>query len=491
MEIVLADDELMARIFLKELLREQDKQFDIHITGEAENGEELLSLLERTRPDVVFVDIRMPLGDGLEVIRVANRLYKNIQWVIVSGFSEFTYAREAVRLGVIDYLVKPAESGDLARILKTAENALKARADEESLCWEQAFLESLSADPELDYYDVGIHKKDSQILLCRIDLEGDVSVDLLNGLMGRCREELGVFRRQGYRVIAVPLGSAAILTMCEVTRQEATESRDKAAVRILRFLLQKFLHDNGAVGWSLSCSGFVPSDGFLKAYRRVNRRSWLRCTVGLNREIPCKTSFSDEEIMMELGAAAGRIIDGFGRDLSLPDEKALKYFFSRFADLPAKDGALAFPAIRGYFAFRMKERRGDLESAVDAAALARKLEEIAKNLRRDPHGPDTADRIRMYVNKHYPENIGVNTAADYFGLTPNYISSLFKNRTGTTFVRYLTEKRIQKAKELLFDRPDLSVREIADLTGYSNSRYFSKQFRRYTGFHPSEYRKNA
>ena len=98
--------------------------------------------------------------------------------------------------------------------------------------------------------------------------------------------------------------------------------------------------------------------------------------------------------------------------------------------------------------------------------------------------------VQLYIRQHYSTNITLNSLAERFFLHPNYLSRLFKEKTGKNFVEYLTEVRIEHIKELL-KNSDLKIVEICTMTGYDNPRYFSKVFKQATGMTPREYRERA
>lgn len=124
MKVLIADDEKWIRSTLRSMLDELNMRIDI--VGEAKDGEELIRLAGQYRPDVAFVDIRMPRLDGLNAIHSGRQLSPHTQWIILSGYSEFSYAREALQLGASDYLLKPLSPEDLAACLdKVAEDYCK------------------------------------------------------------------------------------------------------------------------------------------------------------------------------------------------------------------------------------------------------------------------------------------------------------------------------------------------------------------------------
>src|SRR5258708_34117955 len=116
MRVLIADDESFGRANLRSTLQGLDIPIDI--IGEALNGEELVELVRQSLPDVVFVDIRMPKVNGLEAIRLAKNDSPDTKWFILTGFSEFDYAKEPIRLGTGDYLLKPISPDELKNFMQ-------------------------------------------------------------------------------------------------------------------------------------------------------------------------------------------------------------------------------------------------------------------------------------------------------------------------------------------------------------------------------------
>ena len=102
-----------------------------------------------------------------------------------------------------------------------------------------------------------------------------------------------------------------------------------------------------------------------------------------------------------------------------------------------------------------------------------------------------AMRIKEYVEQHYMEDILLTSLAMEYNVTPNYLSTVFRKKTGTTFIKYLTEVRLHKAKELLITKPEMKVHDVASAVGYSSQRHFTNLFHEYFHCYPSEIRKRV
>lgn len=115
MKVLIADDEILARSTLRSML--QELQLPLELLEDATNGEEMVERVQRYLPHVVFVDIKMPKLNGLEAIKKARAFAPDTRWFILTGFSEFCYAQEALRMGVSDYLLKPIDPEELSRAM--------------------------------------------------------------------------------------------------------------------------------------------------------------------------------------------------------------------------------------------------------------------------------------------------------------------------------------------------------------------------------------
>lgn len=132
MNILIAEDEQRARIGLKNLIEGVDGNYSV--IGEAADGKKALNLIRSLHPDVVFTDIRMPFISGMELIRICRSEHIQCEFIIVTAFAEFEYAKQAISLGVTDYLLKPISEEDLIKVLKHLDTKLSGTA---SYRWEQ------------------------------------------------------------------------------------------------------------------------------------------------------------------------------------------------------------------------------------------------------------------------------------------------------------------------------------------------------------------
>ncbi|MGO4275802.1 response regulator, partial [Paenibacillus sp. TAF58] len=123
MNIVIADDETLVRVSLISMINEMETSWEI--VGEANDGEELVELIGRCKPEVAIVDIRMPYLDGIEAIRKAKMMSPRTKWIVCSGYSDFQYAQQALQLGVSEYLLKPVDPDALEKAINAISQSNK------------------------------------------------------------------------------------------------------------------------------------------------------------------------------------------------------------------------------------------------------------------------------------------------------------------------------------------------------------------------------
>jgi two-component system, response regulator YesN len=371
-QIVFAEDEKALRDNICSVIDWQ--KYDFNIAATASDGEEALQAVRRCRPDVLIADIRMPFMDGLELSRQAKKLLPSIKIIILSGFMEFSYAQEAIRIGVQEYIVKPVTPVKLIRILIKLNEQLQEENEHQAhvsqLVNDLRNAESLlQTSPGGDLYSQDI----SQIM----QAEEQTTDFLLSG----STEKIGVFTNQ----LFLNVGESSFHST----------------------LFRSF--------FLLKIAGCC-----VKALEDMN---------GDPQEV-------------------------------LPQFTDLKTFLAQATTIPAAK-AMLNDCLSSLIRYR----------AVASNATA-----------------GMVDKAKMYLKANYPvPDLTVKQVADHVGLSPNYFSNVFKQYTGTTFNKYLTNFRIDKAKELLRTTDD-TVYEVARRVGYDNANYFSAVFHRLTGVPPQTYR---
>lgn len=525
--VLLADDEAEIR---QGISRKIDwAALGFCLAGEAENGAEALELAEQIRPDVVLTDIKMPFMDGLELCRRLRKELPAAKLVVFSGFDDFEYARQAVGMGVSEYIMKPINARELEQVLAGLRAQLEAqrqqRRDMEAL--RRRYEESLPVLRELFFARL---------------------------LSGRMRPEQLAERAARYEM-ELPGGpwAAALVQMDLPAAGQGAERDELLLLSVRAFLEEHFelpgcwlraLLYNDGVALLAGLSGPGQLYPLMEELERLCALApsclGLGLTVGLGQLC---AGAQEAHLSME-GACAAldyRLLMGGGRvlyigdlepDASLrlalddEDQRALATAVKvgseeqldatlhgllervRASRLPpsqcqlyvleivtclvrlARSGGVEVEDVFGPgFAgavppaeFASLERLGEW-----LTARCRRLRELLGRRRTDSAGR-TVDEAMAYIAAHFAESdLGVEAVCEHLHLSPTYFSTLFKRQTGKSFTACVTEQRLGEAARLL-RTTDEKTYIIAQRTGYADPNYFSYVFKRRYGVTPSKYR---
>jgi len=525
-KLLLADDEPIILRGLKKLLPWDELGFEI--VGEAGDGRELRELIRDLSPQLVISDISMPEGNGIEVIQEMNGRGGQAKIVFISAFQEFGYAREAVQLGALDYLVKPISKSQLESVVRKAAALIR----EES--------EGRQKRERLHYYEAKDRAQTIEELTDRLldgDLKALTSLVELHRLTtyGRCTvfviEAEESFGKNAWQEKERSLAFFALGNVIREAVEEQQGMNGMITQKEGRFavLMQ---HDDVD-----SLADLIEElIGKIELYLKLH----VSCGVGRTTNSP---EHADLAYRSALKALDRTYFAGFGRVLL--DEESSEIPSKRRADsaeLQARlvgamvarrqgeihplaeelFGAIGIgPGIGKHAAIsalyhsvlsvvgEWEERRGEAASDRSGELLLEKLTacpsyaeactvaEEALNSRMNAACEDSSDRnrdmpsrIRAYVDEHYAEAITLEKMAADFYMNPYYFSSFFKKQMGQNFKTYVTDIRMSKASALLHN-PDLMIYEIAERVGYNNVRHFSDTFKKKYGQVPQDYRQSG
>lgn len=475
MRILIADDEPMVRLGIVSMITE--KYPGRHEIIEAGNGLELVRLADR-KPHLAFVDIRMPLMDGMEAIGIAHEKSPDTQWVLLTGFSEFSYAQKAIRLGVSDYLLKPISPRQLAEAVDKAE----AHARGIRLAKNHAFESALRAYfYEMDLFD------EPQAPLPEPMAEEGYSLFLLYPDCANTARRAERMRQAAQTVQAAldSMDAARYAVFALPSTELCAVTLGGAAARRQAFEAVKAVCRPGDATTVLATP--VAEAGTLyAAYEHMNSIADIRAVHGYGTFMPLEWLKSNPE--MERMLALARRVDAIGLAYTARDALTFRQAVHALRDAKSHPHTrLPMENIRAY----LQNIAGLTVDAADADAWLVALLECAQAMQRGTTGTGgLVDQIKAYVSQHYMEDIGINTLADRMNITPNYLSRIFHQYAGCRFVSYVSQVRVEAAKALL-KRPGMTVRAAAEAVGYQNARHFAKVFAKITGRTPSRYASEA
>ncbi|MBR6089659.1 MAG: response regulator [Anaerolineaceae bacterium] len=456
MNLLITDDEPLIHIAIEMSLKETTAA-DLCIFH-ASNGIEMLHQMEKQAIDIALVDIRMPGMDGLTAIEKARERWPGTHYYIMSGFSEFEYAREAVRLGVVEYLLKPLEPEQLSEIINKVRQEIIIEENQIRKSFQAWLVGALHRHDVSSFYNCEYYS--ATILIC-CDSDKEPQNDRISMYSAGIRNR-----------ISIPCWEGHLLMI--YGRNEAE--------------LKNYLHSFMTARYPTEISCFVSSVSndplFLSdALHQILDYSPVRVLRGIGR---CR------KLNRISGADAEEI--SMGREwIDWRD----CYLEKRFSDLVTKTPSL-LPGLSKLTDSRIQNLAVFLSTVTgekcpepgDEASLRQFLKDICEDVIKFEAGTDRIDAVIQYVEENFCEDISVSVLSQKFDLSPNYISSLFKKKLGVNFIDHLTALRLTKAKTML-KSGNLSAKEIAESVGYYSQSYFNKIFLKYEGCTPGEYRKKV
>ena len=475
----------------------------LRIVGHANDGAEALEALRETAVDILVTDISMPKVTGLELIRRLRERGADVKIVVLSGFNDFEYLKEAMHLGIENYLLKPVNSQELRETLRNATEKLEGPAEAQWSArdigvlrdnimhrWltrriayeeleERARLLGLPVDAP--YYMVAICKSASTAAL-----EEYVRAEFAIPHGDPIR--LVVFRDLAGDVVllfALPdaAGREAVVRLLERGADRATPPDVRIAVGGMR---------DGVEGAAASYA--EASAAFPYFLVRPDRRV-LRCETLQANAAPVVPSFELEwDRYTKLIHARSReelkdLIAADVRRLVATEEATPSFVRQTVIDTIVR--------IRSEFRLSGPEDAGGMEEeydrvrhAVDAEDLIQSVVRVADRamdeLERQTTTP-VVKQVLQRIGRSYAEPLSLKSLALELKIHPVYLGQLFHQETGSTFTEYFNRYRVDKAKQLLVEGRH-KVHEIAQMVGYPDTRYFYKKFKRYVGVSPMDYR---
>lgn len=476
MKVLIADDERMVRLSFISICNELYP--GIHEYIEARNGNEMSVLGEKEQPDLAFVDIRMPLMDGLSAIEKLSALCPHTQFIILSGYSDFSYAQKAIQLGARDYLLKPPSLDDIQKIFMQAEvdRSQKITQDNHTFFYETiAQFNAYCIFPALEQDMTG---NLSAYIFCVDYKEPEAQKQFYKGLYRNIQQELNPLIHLYYRYCLFHLPEGEI---CLIIK---TPQPSRRPAEILNTISSAF--GVPVTTYHLSaCSLGEIFDKIISVMDLFSLR--IFCGYGGFLDEHKVFALSRKKQLIKLSETVENLQLAYQDRDYIQYEKLLDRLIS-FPDLSLEkelDWNGMGKYLQHYFHFGQ---------TVDSFAslyqfLVQGKEDMYK-ISGVNNTPNLTEKVKQYVEEHYMDDIGINTISSLYGITPNYLSKIFHQKEGLRFMDHLTLVRISHAKRLLTASPCLSVNEVAEQIGYRGTRHFSKVFQKLTGQTPSEYRKS-
>lgn len=540
LKIFLAEDEVIVRETIKRMIPWENLGFEL--VGEAADGEMALPLLLRQKPDLLITDIKMPFMDGLTLAKVAKKEIPGLKVVILSGYDDFNYAKQAINIGVEDYLLKPITKNALIERL----TEIRSRYEHEKT--------------QKEYYEK-FHREMQAY-------EKNSSRDFFEALVSGSMDMMEIYRRSeklGLDIVAEAYNVLIFTMNCEEDFSGQREGYSEWEAESLELLEEFFSENTSAMLFRCNIFSY---DVLIKGQKETIGENTRSCVSEIQRILDRKEqkrqwfvaagepverlsqiqksyysasrAFSqrylyDENILyydemasmekknvteddstylqkVDVNALNPAILQKFlSNGLLEETENFVKDYFYAIGQEPLE--SLVF---RNYVTLNVRfsvmsflkeigcdtrtleqEDTEDVlsessKSLENAIAYAEKIISQAIALRDQNSGNKNRSILKTavdFIDSHYTEeDMSLNKAANAANVSANHFSALFSQNMGQTFIEYLTNLRMNKAKEYL-RCTSMRSSEIAGEIGYKDAHYFSYLFKKTQGMTPSDYRK--
>lgn len=540
-KVIIVDDESVVREGLRKTIAWNEHGFEL--VGDYENGREAWEAIERDKPDLIISDISMPFMDGLELARLVSASYPYMKVIILTGYDQFEYAQQAIRLKVRDFVLKPITAREVRELL----DKVRGEMDEETRRLEdlsrlrsqlhqslpllkERFLERMTtlglgtAEIAERFAYFGLPSIEPPYLVMAADIddfgEREELVDdghdaefLRFAVFNIFEETLSsrpgtlLFRAQEEKLMAIVGGAVDENELYDLAAGMAEEARHH---------VEKYLKFTVTIGIGRACSSLERLPDSCRSalaaldYRFLHGKNRVLTIMDMEGAPPASSASSafqrdwDRKLTAAVKTGAGeeaqRLIDRLVAELRaarLPIEACLLHLqkivlalLNAIQELGFEEGTA--DADRDWQAWLAEVYRfktlGEIEGWLKRI-VGTLIAGIADN--RTHYTRMQIAKATAYIEEHYAEEkLSLQDLCRHVLMSTSYFSLVFKQMTGETFIEYLTRIRIERAKALLLTT-SLKFYEIAAQVGYADPNYFSILFKKHTGMTPRDFREQS
>lgn len=506
--VLIADDEPIIRRGIKKLVNWEALGF--YIIGEAGDGLSTLDFILKNKPQLVLLDIKMPSLDGLEVMRRARAAGYQGKVIILSGYSDFTYAQEALRYHVNNYIPKPIEKEELEQELLNIASQLQQEISEEralSLYKEKAsdailkeILLGTCNFSRINLADLKLNSGSYQVVIYENFHENTSSYDFAELLrvanrnktsfssimleeneviilknehaLSKFKEFIEHYNRDLAPQQGSPLDSLFISYGRIVSDVASIQESYQDAKQLMK---RRFFCKKGQHTLSYEMLGNIISNSATQLDHMLEEYTCLFSSYiqAANRNGLAQT-MDDLTEKLYFSSESADSIKLFMTDLLLQIREKITHIYKTEVSFSSNSQIISDIRHKHYLYEIADLFLAQFDQVLSASCLYTKQ--------------NTIDNVIYFIENNYQDNIRLDTIATAFGYNTSYLGQLFSEKMGCCFNTYLDTFRIKKACELLAD-PTLKVYDIAELVGYRSVDYFHLKFKKLMQLSPLEYRR--
>ena len=529
--ILLADDEGIVLNSLQFIIEKNfGEQFEIET---AKTGRGAIEQAEHFRPDIIFMDIQMPGINGIEAIREIKKMFPAIIFVVLTAYDKFDYAKEAVNLGVFEYLNKPVNQKVVVDVVQRAMQEIDTRREKRK--------SDLQVRERMETVIPVIENGFIYSILMQEHFEEDVE---------NYKNLLGITVPYGY-MMSVVFGDNQQGSYMTNAVGSSVQAQTTYYAKVREILKDAF---SGSIVGNISANKlpvFIPTSQLHMEYndrielieksryavKNMNKATGMIFRIGIGSirkikdarasydeairalyssrgsvahvdDLPIAVEYEDNYPIDTEDAIFEKLREGKTEECMLETSKYFDWLAQQYdtdqmsVKLKVLEFTLQAESIMyrsGGHTYRFGSRKDYLSEVFhmsDKESLRQwfldKMRNAAQNMTTgsEDHTNHLIHKAKEYIDNHFQKDMSLDDISRELNISPYYFSKLFKEETGENFVEYVTDRRISKAKQLLRD-PEKSIKEICAEVGYSDPNYFSRIFKKYQGVTPTEYKEQV
>lgn len=525
LKAIIVDDENYIRQGLRILIDWQKE--GISIVGEASNGKQAIRLVELHKPDLILLDIKMPVMDGLDFLEyLRNTMHFNTHVIILSGYADFTFAQKAMKFNVKQYVLKPVEENELLKALSDVKEEIENEKNlryksqisyqtRKSMIIKDILSDKISVSPELtnsglfnvaggsEFFCLIIHVqkkwyssyKNLSINQQRIGGEIEIITNVLN--KADISDFVDLFEYNGWWGLFIDYRKMVHKGL--LTDQFLNNIKNiliEGYSRRVQLFMGKIVQDfpaNIKTAYESACETIKLS--FYEYNRIIYKYDEMKSSILNNYEeviftgdiLDLVMNFNITEIKLKMENIFARL----AKKRIDPEviKIRLNYLVHKIADAISEIDGSYDRNLERYLVYNVNYTEINADElkematnfCINSALYIKNLKEVSK------YG--VAYRIKNFIDDHYSEDITLTYLADKFYMNSVYLGQMFKKMYNKKFNDYLNEVRIKEAKKLL-KFTELKIYEVSEKVGFKKPEYFSKKFEELTGLSPSQFRES-
>lgn len=534
LKVFLVEDEIVVREGIKNNIKWE--QEGLEFVGEASDGELALPMIQNLRPDIIITDIKMPFMDGLELSRLVKKELPKVKIIILSGYNEFDYAKQAINIGITEYLLKPILPAKLLQAVKEVAEKIEKENEQEEYVnqFKKEMIENKKIEKQKFFSDLVFREISmTEMIEKATSLDMDLVAQAFNVVLFKVMLKDGISTSYSKEIVSITDSMEEL-----VAASDNIYIFDRAAEGWGFLVLEDMAIDNEALQQKI----FAPIILEIEQYSNLEYFGGIGKTVQRLRELPesfdeanrafsyrymgkCNQMVSYENLgqdfllndninlsTLDIGKIDRKILVNFLKSGSaeevrhfimdyfagLGDDNINSLLFRQYVAMDMYFGTVAFIEELGYHSKDIIEScgeirgvAGELMTVESTKSYLEKILEKALELRDSiamkKYG-GLIDGATKYIRENYAkEDISLNLVAASVNMSPSYFSTIFSQEMGKTFIEYLTHVRMDKAKELLMCT-NMKTSEIGFEVGYKEPHYFSYIFKKTQDCSPKEFR---